>query len=78
MGVAQQVMYSSFLPILDCVTPCLPSSRLKSSLGEAAEEDNKDKMPRQDNFSVVEYFRVYEKHEDRQLSPHQLSSAQLS
>ena len=51
-------MYSSFLLLLDCVTPCLPRSRLKSSLGEAAEEDNKDKMAVQDNFPAVEYFRV--------------------
>ena len=33
-----------------------------------AEKDNKDKMPGQDKLSVVEYFRVYDKHEDRQLS----------
>ena len=54
----QQVMYSSSLLLLDCVTPCLPRFRFKSHLGEAAEENNKTKIPEQHNLSAVEYFRV--------------------
>ena len=49
---------------LNCFTPCLPRYRCKSHLGEAAEGDNKIKIivkhSDKDNFSVVEYFRIYD------------------
>ena len=71
-------MYSSFLPLMDCVTPCLPRFRSKCHLGEAAMMDNKKTKiilnhPGTNNFAGVEYFRVLDRHEtnsvDSVLSP---------
>ena len=62
-------MYSSILFLLSRVTPCLPRSRLKSHLGEAAEEHSNAKiiynLPDMKNFVAVGVFSRFRETRDK-------------